>query len=136
MQLYIPVPTHILSCVGSLKFCPAAGISASQSNHAMIFVHHEKKNHFTQMGALSRNTSQVMHPFVVSIQTTNSQLKRACFTCFPTIYHVSVLVVIVVCYQNNSFTIVFSMLCLIYGPNWKPCVQRFAIFVFVKALTT
>ena len=42
-QLYIPVSTHILSCVGYTKFCLAV-ISASQSNHAMIFVHQAVAN--------------------------------------------------------------------------------------------
>ena len=38
----IPVSSHILSYVHSTKFC-CVGISTSQSNHAMIFVHHDEK---------------------------------------------------------------------------------------------
>ena len=105
----------------------------------MIFVHHEEKIPFTHdMGALSRTPRHAMHPFAVSIQTTNSQLKIACFTYFPTFYHVTVLVVLVVvivqllqqcqiCSEHRHFELCIQKL----HENMCHLLLEFSLLIFV-----
>ena len=92
----IPVSSHILSYVHSTKFC-CVGISTSQSNHAMIFVHHDEKFPLhSWYGCIVEKPKASNAPFAVSIQTTNYHLKIAFFTYFPTVYHIIVFVVVAV----------------------------------------